>query len=316
MNDIEDEDHKLLWHRNFFKMLARHWDKLDNWRINKYLMLIRKQIIVLFKHIQNIWDDKPDYVPQYMEAVYEESLKEDDVPMGIGLQMADVYIEEMANNLTEKLTQSRIAILLDPFLKALGQTHQIALFQRIKEKVFEKLIESNGVKSSETNSLYFTKFDIVEYAENQMFEVASSSDTIESRRNEIYKLYEKAAGREEYKPPPLPYRQRLKMMMVKNKPKTKHQRRNILRSQVQRAVKIKKRILEMANEKLQLINDLDTGNDLNAIVDNLNDTVDNPQDQSQVSYKALLNKINEKYQNNPEGKPKNFVESNYIFAFR
>jgi len=300
LNDIDTEDHKLTWHRYFFKMLSMHWDKIDNWRINKFLALVRKQIVIVFQHIKSIWESKNEYLKLYMDAMYEEALKEIDVPMGIGLQMADVYIEEMVRNFSkDELIHERVVELLSPFLKALGKIHQIALFQRIKEKVFDKLIECNGVKSDDANELYLPKFDIVQYAESQIYELASSNDIIESRREDIYVIYEKAAGREKPKEPELSYVEKLKhMQMSVRSPQTKHQKKKMLRDKAKRSMQIKKRILKMIQEKqLQLLPTL--GNSFN--VPDEDDPNDNPQTASiETITKEAINLINGKSNGNQE----------------
>lgn len=295
LNKIESEEKKLLWHRHFFKMLSMHWDKLDNWRMNKYLMLIRKQIIVVFQHVQTIWAKNTKKLQKYMDAIYEESLKEVDVPMGIGLQMADVYIDEIANNFEKlDLTQVRVAALLSPFLQALGKIHQIALFQRIKEKVFLKLLDCNGINSDEQNPLYFPKFDIVDYSENQMFKVASSNDTIESRRDEIYTMYEKAAGREKPKAAELSYAERLSQLQKKHrKPKTKHQKKQLIRDKAQKAMNIKKRIMKLFQKKQMEM--MQSENPDFGLDDNEVDVNDNPQTASlEALSQSIANQLNQK----------------------
>jgi hypothetical protein len=143
---------------------------------------------------------------------------------------------------------------LSPFLNALGHTQQLALFERIKVKVFQKLIDSNGLESDESNSTYFPKFDIVEYAEVDIFSVASDAETMESRRTDIYEIYDKASGKHKEKDAPLPYIDRLKALQDKPvfKPQTKHQKKQNAREKSKEAIKIKKRILKMIrNQALQ-----------------------------------------------------------------
>jgi len=186
-NLIEKEEDKVMWVQYFFKCLCLHWDRLDHWRMNKYLLLIKSQLVVIFEHLKSIWDSKPECIQQYMDTIYQESLKEKEVPLGVGMQMADVYIDEMAACFDKSsLSHKRVRDLLNPFLQALSKIDQIVLFRRIKDKVFLKLIESNGLDAEEENPLYFPKFDIVEYAEVDLFTVASAQETLESRRDEIW----------------------------------------------------------------------------------------------------------------------------------
>lgn len=211
----------------------------------------------MFKHLQKTLITNPERIKEYMDAIYEESLKDKDVPLGVGMQMADIYIEEMSRNFDkQELTHERVGQLLNPFLQALGKAQQLVLFQRIKEKVFIKLLESNGVDADENGDLYFPKFDIIDYAESDLFKLASDKDTIESRREEIYKLYEKAAGTEKPKEPELSYAEKLQMMRFQAKkiPLTKNQKKKVVREKVKKITKMKKRILKMIRkQQLQLL---------------------------------------------------------------
>lgn len=187
-----------------------------------------------------------------MNILYVESLYESEVPLGLGMHVADIYIEEISKAFDKNtLSQKKMVQLLSPFINALGQTKQLALYERIKEKVFMKLIESNGVGADESGPLYFPKFDIVEYAEVDIFTVASDANTIESRRSDIYDIYDKASGKEKTKEEPLSYAERLQLMQAKPifKPQTKHQKKVVNRDKAKQASKIKKRILKMIRKQ-------------------------------------------------------------------
>jgi hypothetical protein len=190
-----------------------------------------------------------------MNILYVESLYESEVPLGLGMHVADIYIEEISKAFDKNtLSQKKMVQLLSPFINALGQTKQLALYERIKEKVFTKLIESNGVGADESGALYFPKFDIVEYAEVDIFTVASDTNTIESRRTDIYDIYDRASGKAKDKEEPLSYAERLQLMQAKPifKPQTKHQKKIVNRDKAKQASKIKKRILKMIrNQALQ-----------------------------------------------------------------
>ena len=177
MNLIEEEEKKQIWNKYFFRWMWFHWNRIDGWRINKYLALIRKQLVAVFKHINIIWDSNPLHAKVYIDSLYDEALKEKDVPLGVGMQIADVYIEEISKNFDkDKLSHQRIVQLLHPLLKGLGTAYQFALFKRIKDSVFNKLLETNGPDADENDLLYFPKFNLSEYAESEILEIASSNE--------------------------------------------------------------------------------------------------------------------------------------------
>ena len=251
--EISKEKNKLMWVKYFFKCLSHHWNSLDNYSINEYLSLLRAELVVLFNHFKLLWEVKPKYVNKYMNAIYEMSLKESDVPLGVGMHMADIYLDELLINFEKsELTHERIVQLLSPFLKALGNAQQLALFQRIKEKIFLKLF--NILENSSDD---FAEFKLKDYAEKELFKIASEEDTMESRRSEIYELYEKATGKEKPVEEEVPYAERIRKAKISSlaKPITKHQK-NKIREKVKKANKLKKRIMKMIrNEQLKMLND-------------------------------------------------------------
>ena len=43
MNQLSTEEHKKQWFEGFLHIFNLHWDKVDNFRIDKYLMFLRFQ---------------------------------------------------------------------------------------------------------------------------------------------------------------------------------------------------------------------------------------------------------------------------------
>lgn len=232
-----------------------HWNRIDGWRINKYLALIRKHLVVFLKHINAIWDSNAAAVTNYINSIFEETLRGKDVPLGVGMQIADVYLEEISKNFDKsQLSHERITQLLSPFLKALGKCEQFVLFKRIMDSVFVKLVESNGADSDKSGDLYLPNFKIVDYAEDEIFPIASSNETIATRRDDIYKIYEKASGNERPAAPYVPYEERIKQIKLNSQklPQTKHQKKKLMRQKIKQVQKIKKRLLKLIRKQQQI----------------------------------------------------------------
>jgi hypothetical protein len=78
--------------------MALHWDKLDNWRMNKFLSLIRKQLAVLFTFLQNQkWEVPDEFIKSAMKILFEEAFLGIDLPLGVGMHLADIYLDELAS---------------------------------------------------------------------------------------------------------------------------------------------------------------------------------------------------------------------------
>ena len=57
------------------------------------------------------------------------------------------------------------------------------------------MIESNGVDSEESHELNLKSFDLVPYAESEIFKMCSSKESYDPHREQFYEIYEKAAGK-------------------------------------------------------------------------------------------------------------------------
>ena len=205
--------------------------------------------------MNSIWSSKETAVQKYLDAIYEEVLKEKEVPTAIGVQLTEVLIEEMAKNFDKKeLSHGRVIQLLNPFLKTLCQTQRVVLFQKTRDNVFNKLIETNGIDADEDGELYFPKFDIVEYAEHEMHEMFSSDETLDSRREDVYNIYQKSSGCERIMDPFVSFEDKIQQRRLKSLlPKTKHQKKQCKRLKIVKSVKMKRRILKMiANQQYSM----------------------------------------------------------------
>lgn len=53
MNQLDDNTHKKLWFEGFIYIFNLHWDKVDNYRIDKYLMFMRFQFGQLIQFLKD-----------------------------------------------------------------------------------------------------------------------------------------------------------------------------------------------------------------------------------------------------------------------
>lgn len=152
--------------------------------------------------------------------------------LGIPLQIGDIFLPELCKVDGQNISFEDLAHLLKPFIHTLATTKMGLLKERIREKVFDILLESNASIPSESdessseedltkvdggkmskrtrkdvmkliNTKYvFPNFNVLLYAENFIFPTASapaiSSDNSssliisEDNREQVYDLYYKA----------------------------------------------------------------------------------------------------------------------------
>lgn len=65
------------------------------------------------------------------------------------MHIADVFVTEMGKIASDTIGLDQMALVLSPFLKALSTSPSWILRERIKDKVFRPLLESNALRSAD-----------------------------------------------------------------------------------------------------------------------------------------------------------------------
>ena len=218
---LKNEARKIEWFENFLYIFKKHWNQIENYRIDKYLSFIRLHFACLLEFVVS----KPKYIEWYQRTMLNLTVKSVDelTPEGICLQIADVFIAEL-NKIKPDCSLDLMARLLEPFLKSLGQLEAGRIKDRIVDKIFKPLLENNttmtqmdldeleeadrkhryvdGAKLPPQRRLQiqrildtkyvFSCFNILVYAQNHILRAASSDETNEEARDCLYELYELA----------------------------------------------------------------------------------------------------------------------------
>jgi hypothetical protein len=214
-------------------------------------MFVRFQFNALFSALK---EDKYAYEDlRWFDKVLCALMADSNTALGIPLQICDVFLPELCKVDGPSVSFEVIAQLIHPFLHTAATTKCKILADRIREKVFDSLLESNvtlpdeseisseeedlakvdgGKLSKRTrkelqqlvNTKYlFPNFNILLYAENHIFPVASAAAkpdseeciVTEDNRDQIYDMYYKALKLEPEPKPELTYTERMMVARAK-----------------------------------------------------------------------------------------------------
>lgn len=88
-----------LFVRCFLRILVREWMKIDKWRLDKYMSLVRKLVFQTFRRLVNLGESTPEAVAataRVMEAFQQEVILESAV--GLTMHICDVILEELTRS--------------------------------------------------------------------------------------------------------------------------------------------------------------------------------------------------------------------------
>uniref|UniRef100_A0AAV1V4L8 Ribosomal RNA processing protein 1 n=1 Tax=Peronospora matthiolae TaxID=2874970 RepID=A0AAV1V4L8_9STRA len=202
---IPTTDLALEFVHSFFRTMHREWHGLDGLRLDKFYSLVRKFVreTVALLRAQH-WDEK--WVHEFVAIVSTEIVSQ--LPNGLRLHLADVYLIEMHNAVGQEITTGAFVALLEPFFTLLSSEYDKMVFKRVRESVFEDLLtkfkcgplsetkiddsqeETDGEEGDEEEEKRFEQVEVAQ-VQHRIFAIASADETAECNRSGLYTLYKK-----------------------------------------------------------------------------------------------------------------------------
>ena len=114
----EHKDHSItrrrMWFDAFLYIFNKHWDKIDNFRIDKYLMFLRHMFNETLAFLKSV-----AYSADELEWFYNKIVNLCTQPSGVNgmaLQICDVLVPEL-NKVDKEISLDNITKILEPFLR-------------------------------------------------------------------------------------------------------------------------------------------------------------------------------------------------------
>ncbi|RXW24032.1 hypothetical protein EST38_g1839 [Candolleomyces aberdarensis] len=217
--------------RGFWHTLVREWSGIDQLRLDKYYMLVRRFVNASFRLLARAkWDAGLCRDYNAILANPGGPLCPTDVkaPLGLSYHLADIYLDELNKVLesTPQGTPAPILLILDSLFSFSAQTTSKVAFKRLQTTVWEPLLRSLSSgdaedeeeeeerprkrtrleKDDELSGLYRSscllepskgrsdKQALGKGVRRKLFEIASSPGTRDSNRKKLYTLWKEEAS--------------------------------------------------------------------------------------------------------------------------
>lgn len=137
----------LSYFQGFVLTMKREWSSIDQHRMNKYLVFVRKMYAGTLRRLeQSKWD--PEVVEEYCAVLRDDVLlmpTANDLGAGFAYFVCDIAVEEMvkageaAGAGKKRLTGETVVALLQPFLEGMVATKNKLLLKRLYSGVFSEV---------------------------------------------------------------------------------------------------------------------------------------------------------------------------------
>ena len=139
--DEEINERKKAWFESCLYILNKHWHKVDNFRIDKFLALLRHMFSQVLSFVKSGGYAEEDI--KWLDQLLTKTMLDMRYSYGIALQICDVFIPELGKLDSENISLQSLSGLLKPFLSVLAKSNSDFVKKRIVESVFTPLLESN-----------------------------------------------------------------------------------------------------------------------------------------------------------------------------
>lgn len=137
-----------------FRTFAREWNGIDTFRLDKFMMFMRRVLRHVFVYLKlQQWNLKE--VVRYMNILDANVIRADDhtnsTPLGIKLHLSSIIMEELAKIGGEELDNKVILAVIKPFLKVLAVSKLEIYRTTVAEEIIRHLMRQTdiGVEAEE-----------------------------------------------------------------------------------------------------------------------------------------------------------------------
>ncbi|VIO97962.1 Nucleolar protein,Nop52 containing protein [Brugia malayi] len=199
INLFEREKESVSFIKSMLVTISNEWPRIDRWRMDKFLMLIRRLVRALFHRLRSK-DWKTTITDMYISAFKDCVISNDkSFSEGLKFHFASVYLDELDG--AGGLGRDQVTELLKPYAELLGDGKiSNYLFDSIIQEIFlsilhqyaEDKVGKNGADelATESASDQGIKFDYAEISQ-LLLEIGKKPGVKSARRKRLYDVSKK-----------------------------------------------------------------------------------------------------------------------------
>nr|XP_042899233.1 ribosomal RNA processing protein 1 homolog B isoform X2 [Parasteatoda tepidariorum] len=192
---FQSEDCAFLYLDTFLQTMAREWFTIDRYRLEKFMMLVRKFLSESFVFLKNKkWD--VELIKQFKKVMKKTVINTapESAPLGLKIHVAEIYTEELAKVGADELSPETVKTFLVPFCNILCNSEEPSLVKTIAKEVFIYFINQDA-ETDEFEEFPILKFD-VDVIQNLLMKYANKPDL---KRKNMKVIYDVVKQFEDYK---------------------------------------------------------------------------------------------------------------------
>lgn len=123
----------------FMRTMCQEWFGIDQWRMDKFLMLVRRMLRYMLRLLKKSKWSK-DLIEAFNESMQQSVLAAQPKSRGITMHYMDVFFEELAKAANEEITAEQVNLFLRPFVHYVGTQRDAKLVAQCRTRVLYHLL--------------------------------------------------------------------------------------------------------------------------------------------------------------------------------
>lgn len=138
-----DSDSALLFFKCGLMTMAIEWFGIDQWRLDKFLMLVRRMLRHCFQFLKSTdWDT--DSIDSFNRVLEDTLLKANGSSFtGLTMHFTEIFLEELAKVSNGKISRENLLEFLKPFAKHLVSLHNLGHIRHLTKCIFDHLMQQS-----------------------------------------------------------------------------------------------------------------------------------------------------------------------------
>lgn len=122
----------------FLRTMALEWFGIDQWRIDKFMMLVRRMTRQMFATLHQLeWDE--DLI-EVLNGELNETILKSSTSNGFYMHFTELYIEELAKVSGGNIPKSSVSALLKPFALFVAKPRNLRVAWHTVKHIFNNLL--------------------------------------------------------------------------------------------------------------------------------------------------------------------------------
>ncbi|SPP85767.1 ribosomal RNA processing protein 1 homolog [Drosophila guanche] len=132
-------DCSLLYFSAFMRTMCQEWFGIDQWRMDKFLMLVRRMLRYILRLLKaKKWSS--ELIDSFNTSMLQSVLAEQPKSRGLTMHYLDIFFEELAKAANGEITAGQVNLFLRPFVNYVGTQRDAKLVAQCRTRVLYHLL--------------------------------------------------------------------------------------------------------------------------------------------------------------------------------